>query len=155
MAETVRIAAVAQIVFTSNLTRGSFGPREFVPKRCLDQSRRFCRLTRHTQTTTSVAIARNERLSTHRLTTLVVHRPSLVHSRLKTFLFRSSFPPQPSFPSSGLTLRGFPADYLPILLSISILVFSLFHFSTCLPTAKNRDLLRNLMLGNPVWATFT
>jgi len=31
--------------------------------------------------------------------------PSLFHSRLKTFLFWKSFPPQPSFSSSGLTQR--------------------------------------------------
>jgi len=31
--------------------------------------------------------------------------PSLFHSKLKTFLFCKSFPPQPSFSSSGLTSR--------------------------------------------------
>ena len=31
--------------------------------------------------------------------------PSLFHSRFKTFLFCKSFPPQPSFSSSGLTPR--------------------------------------------------
>ena len=34
----------------------------------------------------------------HRLTTLIIHHPSLFHSRLKTFLFSKPFPPLPSFP---------------------------------------------------------
>jgi len=41
----------------------------------------------------------------HRLTTLIIHHPStqILHSRLKTFPFCKSFPPQPFFSSSGLT----------------------------------------------------
>jgi len=49
---------------------------------------------------------------------------SLFHSRLKTFLFCKSFPPQPH------------------------------SHITCRLTAKNRDQLRNPTLGNRVWATF-
>jgi len=37
----------------------------------------------------------------HLLTTLIIHHPSLFHSRLKTFLFYKSFPPKPRFSSSG------------------------------------------------------
>jgi len=38
--------------------------------------------------------------------------PSLFHSTIKTFLFYKSFPPQPSFSSSGLTPRISRTAYL-------------------------------------------
>ena len=47
----------------------------------------------------------------HWLTTLIIHHPSLFYSRLKTFLFRKSFPTSPSFSSSGLTPRISQTDY--------------------------------------------
>ena len=52
--------------------------------------------------------------------------PSLFHSRLKTFLFSKSFPPQPSFSSSGLTQRIPRTVYRYC--DLSIFVFLLFFF---------------------------
>jgi len=53
--------------------------------------------------------------------------PSLFHPRLKIFLYCKSFPPQPSFYSSGLTPR-IPPDCSPILLSLSVLLFTFSFF---------------------------
>jgi len=49
-------------------------------------------------------LIQHSRPTTHRINfRLPSITPSLFHTRLKTFLFCKSFPPQPSFFSSGLT----------------------------------------------------
>jgi len=60
---------------------------------------------------------------------LLFHHPSLFHSRLKTFLFCKSFPPQ-SFLFFFRTDYMDSPDCLPILLSISVFYCLVFRLST-------------------------
>jgi len=59
---------------------------------------------------------------------LIIITHSLFHSRLKTFFFCKSFPPQP-FLFFFWTDYMIPPDCLPLLLNISVFTFEFFYFT--------------------------